>query len=86
MSKSKANLDTDNNVPKDIKAAEEPDNSTVKKDAGKGVLRISGLPSKGFFRCGRFWPHEGVDVEAGELSEEQIKILRAEKFLKVEAL
>ena len=38
----------------------------------------------GFYRCGRFWPHDGRKIALSELSDNEIAALRAEKNLIVE--
>lgn len=48
------------------------------------VLRVKATQARGFWRGGRYWPAEVTDVRAGELSDEQIEVLRAEPILKVE--
>ena len=63
----------DTELPPEGKAAEAP-----------VVLRVKATQARGFWRVGRYWPAEVTDVRAGELSDEQIEVLRAEPILKVE--
>lgn len=48
------------------------------------ALRVKATQARGFWRVGRYWPAEVIDVRAGELSDDQVSALRAEPMLKVE--
>lgn len=47
-------------------------------------LCIRAVPEDGFWRCGRFWPHAGQNVDASEFTEAEMGRLKAEKLLVVE--
>ena len=49
-----------------------------------GTLTIKAKHKTGFYRCGRFWPHEGREIALSELSEKEVAALQAEKNLIVE--
>ena len=51
---------------------------------GESYFIIRARAKTGFYRCGKFWPHEGRKIKAGLLSDDQIKQLKAEKHLIVE--
>ena len=38
----------------------------------------------GFYRCGKFWPHEGRKIKAAMLSDDQVSQLKAETNLIIE--
>jgi len=47
-------------------------------------LHVRAVPENGFWRLGRFWPHQGVEVAASEFSEDDLARLKSEKLLTVE--
>ena len=57
-------------------ASEEPKPRSKNK-----TYRVSSVSKRGFFRCGLFFPHEGVVVE---LNSYQLKRIREEKRLVIE--
>lgn len=46
--------------------------------------RIRALSTQGFYRCGKFWPYEGREIAADQLSDKELTTLTAEKQLTVE--
>lgn len=62
-----------------------PETTELKAQTVTGY-RISAVAESGFFRCGKFFPHEGRDIAADQLSDNELATLRAEKNLTVEAL
>ena len=48
--------------------------------------RISATTERGFYRAGRHWPREGVDVDRFEFTDEQWAALEAEPLLVIAAL
>lgn len=48
--------------------------------------RIAGTPERGFYRAGRHWPREGVEVARADFDDEQWAALEAEPRLVVVAL
>lgn len=48
------------------------------------VARVRSMQARGFWRVGRYWPAEVTEVRFGDLTAEQIEVLRAEPKLKVE--
>lgn len=49
------------------------------------LIKVSAVALAGFFRAGRFWPHEGKIVDPEELGEDVVKRLVAEPRLHVTA-
>lgn len=49
----------------------------------KALLKISAAVVAGFWRAGRFWPHEGVTVAPDELEDGALERLKAEPMLRV---
>lgn len=47
-------------------------------------LNVRALPEAGFFRCGRFFPHQGVSLPVEELTEQEVARLMAEANLVVQ--
>ena len=47
------------------------------------LLKIAAVAAAGFYRAGRFWPHEGVVIDPAELGEETLAPLGAEPMLHV---
>lgn len=47
-------------------------------------LNVRALPEAGFFRCGRFFPHQGVSLPALDFTEEEVASLMAEANLVVQ--
>ena len=45
------------------------------------VLRVRAFAERGFYRCGRHWSREPVNVMPGELTEEQVRRIREERHL-----
>ncbi len=48
------------------------------------LLKIAAVAVQGFFRAGRHWPHEGVIMPVADLTEGDLKRIRAEPNLHVE--
>jgi len=48
------------------------------------LIKIAALASAGFYRAGRFWPHEGVVVDADTLMPGVLARLEAERNLRIE--
>lgn len=48
------------------------------------LIKITALATSGFFRAGRFWPHEGIVVDAEELEEDMRRRLANERNLRIE--
>lgn len=48
------------------------------------LIKIAALAQAGFFRAGRFWPHEGVIVDAEELDETNLKRLANDRNLRID--
>ena len=48
--------------------------------------RIAATPAAGFWRAGRYWPRDGVEVAQADFSEEQWAAIEAEPKLVVKAL
>ena len=48
--------------------------------------RISGVPAHGFYRAGRHWPREGVEVARADFTKAQWAALEAEPRLTVTRL
>ena len=48
-----------------------------------GLLMVASVAQAGFFRCGRFWPKDGVVVDPLEFTEEQWERLAAEPMLHI---
>lgn len=60
---------------------------TTKKKAPaakSATLTIRAKHQTGFYRCGRFWPHDGREIALSELSEKEVAALKAENNLIVE--
>lgn len=47
-------------------------------------LNVRALSEAGFFRCGRFFPHQGVSLPVEELTEPEVASLMAEANLVVQ--
>lgn len=47
-------------------------------------LTVRAVPDGGFWRCGTFWPHKGMQVDASAFSPEDLKRLQNEKLLVVD--
>jgi len=48
--------------------------------------RIAGIPEHGFYRAGRHWPREGVEVLRADFTDEQWATLEAEPRLVISSL
>lgn len=46
--------------------------------AASARLEVRAVPKKGFWRAGRYWPHEGVEVDFDELTEDEWIALESE--------
>lgn len=46
-------------------------------------LKIAGVPERGFCRCGRHFPHEGITVTKEQFSADQWTVLWAERNLRI---
>lgn len=69
--------------PDDSDANPDPDPvSTEQNDGDTFIIRAKS--KAGFYRCGKFWPFEGRTVQADQLSDTEIKRLKAERNLIVE--
>lgn len=47
-------------------------------------LNVRALPEAGFFRCGRFFPHQGVSLPTLDFTEQEVVSLMAETNLVVQ--
>lgn len=48
------------------------------------LIKIAALAQAGFFRAGRFWPYEGVVVDAEELGEAALERIANDRNLRIE--
>lgn len=48
--------------------------------------RIAATTEKGFYRAGRHWPREGVEIDRAEFSDQQWSALEGEPMLTVKTL
>ncbi|MCW7552590.1 hypothetical protein NX722_07990 [Endozoicomonas gorgoniicola] len=53
-------------------------------EATSDTYHIRAKSKTGFYRCGKFWPHEGRTIKAEMLSDDQISQLKAETNLIIE--
>ena len=74
--------------PAETKAKPETDKTTATDAALTPAFthRISGTPEHGFYRAGRHWPREGVEVNQTDFTADQWAVLEAEPRLAIVAL
>lgn len=51
-----------------------------------GIHRVAGVPQKGFYRAGRHWPREGVEVARSDFTDDQWAALEAEPNVTIKPL
>lgn len=50
------------------------------------TYRIAGTPEKGFYRAGRHWPREGVEVNRADFTDAEWSALEGEPRLNIRVL
>lgn len=66
------------------KAPEPPKDQDAPESESKGMLlSISSVHDGGHRRAGIRWPFEGKNIHEGDLDAEQIKAIKADRFLRV---
>lgn len=61
-------------------------NKAPKSAAAEFTHSIKAAPAKGFWRAGKFWTREGMDVNRADYSDDQWAALEAESNLTIQAL